>query len=448
MKKLLLVAMTAMLCLCIAMPAAADLKITGMLWVDAYMRSMDKDSLTLNYGAVPGRVIEGVAPAPASVTTYGKISDLQVNMPYSNSNLTFAYANQAGNMGAVFTLFAGGVNDWVNWHDMGTQASMWFKPAKSVTLRLGKIDQFIGGLYPGAPGIGNSEYYRKLADPANTSGVFDVNGILAGPSAGQVPAAITFGNLHTTAKYGLDASFVLTPAMTLKVALFEPDVDGTINWYAGTGFAPEAGKRGVVEDAKLPRIDVGLPMKFGNFYIQPKAGYVKKTLENMVPGSDDSYNAYVAGVDTSIKFGPITLSGEYTYGVNMGATNFTGGLTTQGPRVYTTGGVWKIEDEINNLWWAEIGWAISPMLLLRASYGQHKMENDNNPATLLDDVEFDRRHMAVNLRIALAPNFFVQPNWVRHDFGKAKLGVGASTGILKVNMGDTDYYGVSCYMLF
>lgn len=454
MKKWFIVAMTAMLCVSIAMPAAADVSIQGSLWVDAYIRSMDNDSQTLNtfpaaYGGakIPGRIIEGTPLPGTTTTTYGKVTDLQVNMPYSQTYINFAYFNKTGTVGGNFTLLGGGVNDWVSWTQMGTQAHIWFKPSKTLTVRLGKLDQFIGGLAPNA-NIGNAEYYRKLYDPANSTGVFDQQ-IAAGPTASQVPAAITFGNLHTTAKYGLDVAFAINKNLTFKVALFEPDVDGTINFGSSGSSVPAgaAGTRGVIEDSTIPRVDVGLPMRFGKFYIQPKASYLYKTLQNMPAGSDDSYDVYVFGADASIQLGPITLMGEYTYGQNLGASNHTGGLSTQGPRAYADGGVYKIADEKNYMWWAEVDWAITNKFMVRAAYGQHDMEMDGSPASTNDDVEFDRSFYAVSLRWAVQPNVFIVPIWMRHDFGQPKLGVGA-LGIQRVDMGRTDYYGISTVLMF
>jgi hypothetical protein len=409
---------------------------------------MDEASQTVNFGSVPGRIVESTAPiASTNVSTYGKVTDTQVNMPYSQTYVSFAYNNTANTVGGTFLLLGGGVNDWVSWHQMGTQASIWFKPIKPLTIRIGKIDQFIGGLSPNA-NMGNAEYYRKLFDPANTSAFSEQIG--RGPTASQVPSAITFGNLHSTAKYGLDVAYAINNNLTFKVALFEPDVDGTINFGSSGSSVPTAaaGTRGVIEDSKIPRIDVALPMRFGNFYFQPKAGYLNKSLQNMPSGADDSYKIWVAGLDASAKFGPVTLMGEYAYGVNLGASNYTGGLSTQGPRAYNDGSVFKIADEKNSMWWAEVNYAITGSFMLRAAYGQHHMEMDGNPATALDDVEFNRSFYALSLRYQPYPNVYIVPMWMRHDFGKAKLGVGASTGILKVDMGKTDYYGVSTVLMF
>ncbi|MBN1380580.1 MAG: hypothetical protein JXA41_02775 [Deltaproteobacteria bacterium] len=455
MKKMFIVALAAMLCVFIAMPAAAEVQIHGMIWVDAYMRDINADATTVNTNSyssaipsIPGKAT--LDPTHSyyggwSSKTYGDVKDTQVTMPYSQNYLNFVYFNKAGNLGANFTICGGSVNDFANWNQMNTGANIWFKPSKALHIRLGKIDQFIGGLYPGVS-LANAEYYRMLSDPAD-SDAFD-SYMHAGPNTMQVPASITFGNLHSTSKLGIDFAYTLSKAMTLKVALFDPDVDGTAGNYLNTTGTTAAGKRGVIEDSTLPRVDVAVPMRFGPVYAQPKVSWVRQSLQNMTAGSEDEFDVWLAGVDASVTFGPITLAGEYVYAENIGGSNHTGGLSTQGPRAYLDGTVYKIATEENSLWWVELGWAISPKLVAKASYGVHNMECDNSPSTVLDDVEFERSHIGVSVRYALHPNCFIQPQWLRQDFGEAKLGVGQSLGILKVDMGQVDYYGVSVYLMF
>jgi len=422
MKKLFIAAMAAMLCVCFTLPVAAEVKVSGMVWVDAYIRDISEE---LAQGGV----------APGATAVHDGRKDFQIGTPLDRTYVNFSYANSKGVYGANLTIFAGSINDYDNTADLNSQAYLWWKPMANLMLRAGKISQFIGGLGPNMP-IGDNEYYRNIIDTTA-----QVNNFAA---TNQVPVGIAFGNLHTSSKPGFDASYKINDMFSVNVGLFDPDYDGTDNdrftMLSTRGAGTTAYGEGI-----LPRLDVSVPIKAGNFYIQPKAGWLRKEYDQVAAPREDEFDIWLVGADASYKFGPVTILGEYVYGENLGAGNFTGGLTTLGPAAYDADGdgiAERIVDIKTTLWFGEIQWAVTPQIMIYANYGQLDWEDPGitGPAAL--EIE-QRSFFSVSMRYALAPNFFVHPAYIRNDSGETKVG-----GNTISDNGYTDYYGVAFYMIF
>ena len=85
MKKLLIVALAAMMCLCFVLPATAEIKLSGGVWADFYVRSFDKFAMA-SLNGVP-------ATGPTPTTDFTGRSDLQFNSPTGLSYINFAYTS-------------------------------------------------------------------------------------------------------------------------------------------------------------------------------------------------------------------------------------------------------------------------------------------------------------------------------------------------------------------
>lgn len=413
MKKLFIAAMAVMLCVCFTLPAVAEVKTSGMVWVDAYIRDISKK---LAAGGV----------APGATTTQNGVTDLQINSPLDRTYVRFSYTNDKATMGALLSIYAGSINAYDNTSDLNSDAYMWWKPMSNFTLKLGKIAPPIGGLAPNLP-LGDAEYYRNINDTGKGGTQKLTN---------QVPVGIAFGNLHGSTRMGLVGDYKINDMVSITVGIFDPDDDGNDNDRFSLLSTRGPGTTAMQEDV-LPRIDITVPIRIGKFYIQPKAGWQKKSYDQVAAGQDDSFDCWVVGADASFSFGPVTILGEYAYGENLGASSFTGGLTTLGPAAY--GG--KIVDTEYNLWFGEIDWSITPRVTATGNYGQLDFED---PATSgANKLEIKRRFWSVNLRYALAPNFFIHPAFIRTDSGDTSFG-----GTKISDNGYTDYYGVSFYIIF
>ena len=440
MKKLLIVALAAMMCLCFVLPATAEIKLSGGVWADFYVRSFDKFAMAA-LNNVP-------ATGPTPTTDFTGRSDLQFNSPTGLSYINFAYTSAKADYGALLSFSMGEINHMDNSKDLqGNYAYMWWKVAPMATVRLGFIDQFIGGLYP-STWIGNSEYYRfERADSGQMQPL---------PIRGRnfVPVMITFGNLHSSARMGADLAYTINDMVTLKIGLYDPDVDGS---DLNSGATQLLGTNGfqAYSDSKLPRIDVGLPVRIGNFYFQPKGGWLRTSfndvgLNALGNSQDDSFDTWVVGIDASVTLGPITLSGEYIYGQNLGGTNYTVSSYSFAPYTYLDGptgttGNTKISETDDQAWWFQIAWAATPKIMLYGNYGQFKSTDDRNPFIITDDRLWKREAYGVSLRYAIAPNFFVVPAWTHAETMDDTYVAGPDYHYLT---GAIDMYGVSFFMLF
>lgn len=421
MKKLFIAAMAAMLCVCFALPAVAEVTTGGMIWVDTYIRDINEED-----------AVDGLSAG--STTLHNGVEDLQINTPLDRTYVRFSYTNSKGNLGGHVFIFAGSINDADNTSEMNSQAYIWWKPMPNLTLNMGKVSQFIGGVAPNLP-LGDAEYYRNINDTGVTNNQ---------AAATQVPAGIAFGNLHTSSKPGFTAEYKINDMFSVNVGLFDPDYDGVDNdrftFLSTRGAGTTALGEGV-----LPRLDISVPIKIGNFYIQPKAGWLRKEYDQVAAPRDDEFDIWVVGADASFKLGPVTLLAEYAYGENLGAGNFTGGLSTLGPSAYDTDGdgiAETIVDIETTMWFAEINWAITPKILAIANYGQLDWEDPGTSAANKLEIE-DRSFWSVSFRYAIMPNFFVHPSYIRLDNGETTFGNFPTT-----DNGYTDYYGVSFYVLF
>jgi hypothetical protein len=142
----------------------------------------------------------------------------------------------------------------------------------NVTLKIGKIDQSIGASSPSSI-IEHNEYermYQTYTDSSNLTNAAGVGGL-----TGQYPDVIggtpvagltSFGNLSTTSQPGIEAMIKVNDMISVGIALFDPDDDESdvvtsLTGGSGTFIAPE--------ETKLPRIDLFIPIRFGNFTFQP-----------------------------------------------------------------------------------------------------------------------------------------------------------------------------------
>jgi len=436
MKKLLVVALAAMMCLCFVLPATAEIKLSGGVWADFYVRSFDKFAIA----AANGSAAAGANPT----TSYSGRSDTQFNSPTGLSYINFAYTNAKATYGGLLSFSIGQINHMDNSKDLqGNYAYMWWQIAPNAKIRMGLIDQFIGGLYP-STWIGNSEYYRfERGDSSQPQ-----------PGANRptnfVPVMITYGNLHSSARMGVDLTYTINDMVSLKVGLYDPDVDGS---YLNAGSTQLLATNGSIAmaDSKIPRIDVGVPIKIGNFYFQPKGGWLRTTFSDVGLNAgggtqEDSFDTWLLGIDTSVVLGPVTLSGEYVYGVNLGGTNYTSGsYSLTAPFTYLDGaGNTKIDKEKSQAWWAQVMWSVTPKVALYGNYGQFVSKADRSASTL-DDRYWKRIGYGLSLRYAIGPNFFAVPAWTHVETSDDTY-VGGPT--VHYYLGKLDIYGISFFMLF
>jgi hypothetical protein len=435
MKKLFIVAIAAVLCLSFALPAVAEVKISGMVWFDAYIRSSDEF-------ADAG----GVIATPPQTTLFNGQTDLQMNMPTPTNYVKFAYASAKADYGANISFSLGYINHNDNTLDLHANADMWWIPMANMTVKIGMLNQVVGGLAPSI-NLAMNEYYRNERW-AQTNGVGNA-GLSTwnrrNDQGANVPSLITFGNLHTSSRAGVEVDYKFTDMVTLKVAAYDPDDDGS-TLRAGTVLWSTNGNTTADCEPTIPRFDIAVPITFGNFYIQPKAGWLRNPFDNVMANQEDEFDSWVLGVDAKVTFGPLSLSGEYAFGENLGGTSFTTSSNSFAPSTYVDAtGARKFTTVEETMWWVEVSWAATPKITLMANYGEFESQDDQNPANPADDRLFERGGWGIAMRYALKPNVFIVPAFERWTYGDDnKVGAGA----LRQNSGELDVYGLSFFMMF
>jgi hypothetical protein len=368
MKKLCIIALTAVFCMGFALPAMADLNFSGAITFDLWRMSYDEDA--------------------------GDRDTTQFEIYTPINYLAASYTNSDKNLGGRFTVYMGRVNDEA-WTYDGGQNYIWWKPQPKLRITIGNQNQIVGG---------------HVGPPSHLKG-------------SDIIVLITYGNLHTSTKLGITGDYKINDMVSLKVGLYDPDDDGTVPITL-----PAAAGATVIDETSLPRIDFGLPIKYKlagtDLSVMPKASFLTKSFKNVAAGSDDSYTITTFGFDGRVKFGPVTGMFEFHLASNIAGGNYTGGWT--GPLTYLdASGNTNIADTDTTLWWLGVNYAFNPRMGIDVFYASLEDTNDGG-ATALDDYERTRSSYGLRFKYAILANFLIYPHLQFYDYGDTTVG-GAAT---------------------
>jgi len=411
MKKFIILVLAAAFCLAMVLPASAELTFSGTMAVDYYYHKQDAQ----------------VSPSGFDET------DTQFAMwPYTNY-LRWTYTNKDETLGATMQMYVGRRNDslarapnttatagalWTI--DFGNN-HIWWKPMPDVMMRFGSQSQFIG-MYNG-PGI--------------------IGGIDA------TCCMITGGSLHTSNKIGITAEIKINDMVSLKLGAYDPDDDDTPalttlrSTASTTSTVGAAGWVNADEENTIPRLDIALPIKYGNIQVQPAASWVLRDFDNVAAGYDDSYDVWVVALGGKVTYGPLSLTGEITYGENISDANYVGGIASNARTYMDPSGFTQISDTETTLWFLALNWQINPKMDLTVYYGEADEENDVNPL-LADDYDNGRQNYGLQLIYRILPNWQIRPSWQHWDYGDDNVWAGAAP----VDNGTEDVIGIGFLTFF
>jgi len=401
MKKLFIGVVAAFCCLAIAAPAIAELKLSGMLTMDAYYWARSKENAV--GGLLKNATTEQdswtttriVMPVAFNRFTIDWLSDDKMLRGYTQ----LRYGGQRGNAGisaASNVPFSDGFAveyAWIDWH---LNPNLYF--------RIGRQDQTFASYTPG-----------------QLMGHYDGHVVGAG-----------FGNVHCTARDGLRAYIKFNDNVRMEVMLIDPnteaDANDELNLRRSGTLAGNA-----LEANTIPRFDISLPIKVANFSIEPAFTYLKQEWDQVRAGDDDSYKIWGASLGAKAGFGPFTLSGEITYIENGGAGNTGGnyvGIGNGVPNLYLdTVGSQKIADGETLAWWLQAEFNFGPAAV-QLIYGMDTSKNDGDPIIARDAAEYDRTQTMLGLVVPIfvAKNFTIAPQaWIYDYDSDALIGGAAGT---------------------
>lgn len=403
MKKLLVGVLAALCCLAITAPVIAETKVGGMITSDMYYWDRSKE-----------RILGGLLKN--ATTVQDDWATTRMVMPQAWNRLWVDYRSDDKNLAGYIQLRTGGqkgnsggvANEniftweyaWIDWH---------FNP--NFYLRIGRQTQAFA-IYTPDQNMGH------------------VDGHIIGSG---------FGNIHGgTSRDAIRAYIKFNDNVRMEVQLQDPnteaDAQDELNLPRQTGLAGNA-----LEANKVPRFDLAVPIKVGNFNIEPSFSYMKQNWDQVAAGSDDSFDIWGLALGAKAAFGPVTLSGEITYGENLGSGTYVGAGNGAPITYLNTLGQTKIEDGKTLAWWFEFSFNFGPAAI-QAIVGMDKGKNDGDPTIARDASEWSRSQWMYGFQVPIyvAKNFTVTPAIWFYDYdGSATVG-GAAGSAGRAGI-DTDF---------
>jgi len=364
MKKLLVIALSAALCLAVAMPAMAKVNVGGMISTDFFYLSQDEQLL----GGTEG------------------LDRTFFQVPQALNRLNVSYANDDNSLrGYIQVRFGVGTGRGI------TESEYW---------ELAYIDWQI-----------NPANYLRFGRQTQTFAIYAPQQML-GQGSGHIVGA-GFGNVHGgTARTGVRWYSKFSDAARLEVQLLDPDNDNGEALFIG---APPTTGNAVNEENVLPRLDVSVPLTFGNFTIEPSGTYLTQDYTNIAAGIDDSADAWGLACGLGFSAGMFSFNGEIVFGQNLGSGNYVGGgLPASGYDSNADGIVDKVEDTDVLSYWLQVGLKLGPSTLYLI-YGNINVQNDNDGA-LGAKTDYDQTMYGISWPISIAKGFTIRPELMFYDY--------------------------------
>jgi len=382
MKKLLIGVVAALCCFALAAPAVAEVKVGGMIGVDMWY--MDRSSETVQ---------GGFEKVPNAVNRREDMTRTDITLPQAWNRITLNYTSDDKVVGGYIQLRHGdGTGVGFNAYNINgsTQVleSAWidYHFNKSTYLRIGRQTQAFA-IYAPDQTMGQGE------------------GHIVG---------VGFGNVHGGS--GRDAIRLyhrFNENVRLEFQALSPDnVDGV-------NALPPAKAGGVVTvNNVIPRFDLAIPISVGNFKIEPSATWLQMEMDEVAAGSDDDVTIWGLALGLSAGFGPFSISGEITYGENLGNGNYVTDLLGQsGARSYVgTGGNTFIEDTEVLAFWVQLAFNFGPAKI-EGIFGMHDSDNDGAAGVANTAREITRYMYGITVPISVTKNFLVKPEIMYYDMG-------------------------------
>jgi len=445
MKKLLFGMVAVFCCLAFVAPAIAKVTMGGMITMDAYWTKDSKEQ------AAAKAVTSATAPAvfDGAATNYKSESYTYINMDRALTRFNMRYDSD-DKLIIAFIETRYGLENSRNAANILDFYYAWidYRPGgENLHFRFGAQPETFAVMAPGAAGgIG-----------------YDTNSTLL----------VNFGNLHSSSVTG--AKLYARFAPMIRMELFVADNGSTaasdVYWVsANREFAGTASDPAIAERGTIPRFDLSFPIEIGKFVIEPSGTWIRKSYEYVSAVNDDNFDIWGTALCAKAGFGPFTISGEITYGQNLGNANYTGAGNK--PPVSTLGGgvngapaafgrrfaaTARVDNNGNFTdteylgWWVQAEFDFGPFAI-QAAYGQEKNKNDDlgtataaqaGVASAGEILDTTRKGYALRFPIKVTKEFTIAPNVMYFDFDDSAMSYGRS-----YDLGTEWVAGVSFSLVF
>jgi len=405
MRKLFVVFAAVAFAIAFSMPALAKVHVGGVVFMDAYMHSADKDHVTNG----PTTFASGTNDWEQ---TEFEIPDI--------TRLFGKWTNDAGDVGMHIELGLGNANaSQVQNNSVRLRhAYGWWMISPGMKLVAGQTHNFMS--------------------PLNASQ------LLGWESGGLHVLGWGFGNIYSGRQPLVGLDMKLGDAYGLKVALVEPrnatdisnlSVPATYGWDGTTYTQLDPGDPGLGgnEETTIPRLDAVLTMKFGPVALYPSISYVKAEFDE-TGAADSSYDITCYSLGVKYATGPFTATGEYNFGVNWKSSTYLIRTWEVGPTMNGN----TIEDTDNYGYWIDLAYKTGPATI-HAIYGSQGSES----WSAAGDIERERTMYGVSVPISVAEIFIIRPEYMVYDWGDIK-----TPGAADTNLGEETIAGVQLQIKF
>ena len=217
---------------------------------------------------------------------------------------------------------------------------------------------------------------------------------------------IGFGEFYSGRFPQVRGTFKFSKNARLAIALVDPNVTGSPFTAQATTVSDN--------DSKMPRIDIGMPLYFGNVKLYPGIFYHEQTYDDVLAGQDDSITSWGASLGAVLAVGPATITGEIQTGENWGNTRaLVGGL----PAAIAAG---KIQDSEALAGWIDVAFKLGPATP-HFIYGFNNETLDVGGVSVQD---WTNTMYGVHVVIPVAKTFLIRPELMFYEY-EAGLGVDA-----------------------
>jgi len=427
MKKFLIVAVAAAVCVGFSGLAMADLKVGGKICFDTYMQNFSD-------------TYRGKTDAAPDITDFSEIGFENTSI----TNLNVRWTD--GNFGMYLELAMGSSNDQgILQATRGT-----VNPVDNVFTRYsyGWWDFGAGKLTVGQDNTGFSPL-NPLQMCGTGSSQFKVIGL-------------GFGNIYSGRVYQVRGDFKLGETGSLGIALVDPHGSSLAQgmYLTNSGGAHPAWDYQITpagnDETTMPRVDISAVLKFGPVSVYPGLLYNKKTWDDVAAGQDDTITTSLYSLGVKYAMGPFGVSAEYTGGTNPGDADLLtdGTYFGYGPLGFGTGldmaavvdSTGKVSDTNLTAYWVDLSYKFG-YNTIHAIYGSQSIQNDSVPCLLTGGtdvkIENTRTVMTFNVWIPLSKHMIVIPEVNFWDYGDRQI-----KGLDDAELGKANIYGINWLFIF
>jgi hypothetical protein len=400
MKKFFVVSLVALVCLGLTLPAVAKVKVGGMITQDVMYFNQNNDRVRSQTAFGGG----GVPTFPvAAVNPESNFSVLDIGLPQALNRLNVAYSNDDNTIRGFIEVRGGS--------GFGADSVNFFGNVK----RDGNPGNVLVWNYAWIDWVLSPKDFLRFGRQTQAFSIRAPNQFL-GQNRGHI-VGINFGNMNGgTSRDGVRWFHRFTDQVRFELAVYDPDNDGA---EPIGGFSPQiigGAAATVLEENVWPRVDLTLPLFFGNFSMWPSFTYTKQQYDQVGPGKEDSIDIWGLSFAAQYVWGPLSFNGEITFGDNLGAGNYVGdAIAVPAGYALAPGGNAYINDADVTCWWFDLGWKIGPATL-HGIIGNNRVKRGDDPTPGGTNLDRSLWMYGISVPISVAKGFTIRPEMMYYDW--------------------------------